>query len=56
VANPLETMDSETIEAVVIGHDGFEAKTNGKISKAEFAPWLLDVIEAKSPAREGRKA
>jgi len=56
VANPLETMDSETIEAVVIGRDGFEAKTDGKVSKADFAPWLLDVIEAKSPAREGRQA
>ncbi len=56
VANPLETMDSETIEAVVIGHGGFEAKTGGTISKADFAPWLLDVIEAKSPAREGRQA
>jgi phosphopantothenoylcysteine decarboxylase/phosphopantothenate--cysteine ligase len=56
VANPLETMDSETIEAVVIGHGGFEARTNGKVSKADFATWLLDVIEAKSSAREGRQA
>jgi phosphopantothenoylcysteine decarboxylase/phosphopantothenate--cysteine ligase len=52
VANPLETMDSDTIEAVVIGREGFERRTGGVISKAAFAPWLMDLIEAK--VGEGR--
>lgn len=50
VANPLETMDAETIEAVVLGRDGFERRTGGAIPKREFAGWLLDVIEAQAPA------
>jgi len=51
VANPLETMDSENIEAVVIGRDGFEERTAGAVSKAAFAPWLLDLIEARLKGR-----
>jgi phosphopantothenoylcysteine decarboxylase/phosphopantothenate--cysteine ligase len=54
VANPLETMDSETIEAVVIGRDAFEQRTAGAVSKAAFAPWLLDLIEARIGAGGGR--
>jgi phosphopantothenoylcysteine decarboxylase/phosphopantothenate--cysteine ligase len=53
VANPLETMDSESIEAVVIGRDGFETKTPERVSKAAFAPWLLDLIEARTTAGKG---
>lgn len=49
VGNPLETMDGETIEAVVLGRDGTERRTPGAISKAEFAGWLLDLIESNSP-------
>jgi phosphopantothenoylcysteine decarboxylase/phosphopantothenate--cysteine ligase len=52
VGNPLETMDSETIEAVVLGRDGFEARTPGAISKEKFAAWLLDLIETRT-ARGG---
>lgn len=50
VANPLETMDAETIEAVVLGRDGFERRTEGAIPKEEFAAWLMDVIEVQAPA------
>lgn len=46
VGNPLETMDSPTIEAVVIGRDGSEWRTPGVMPKTEFAVWLLDVIGA----------
>lgn len=53
VANPLETMDSEMIEAVVIGRDGFERRTEGEVSKAAFAPWLLDLIEVRIGAGGG---
>jgi phosphopantothenoylcysteine decarboxylase/phosphopantothenate--cysteine ligase len=54
VANPLETMDSETIEAVVIGKDGFEAKTAGAVPKTAFAPWLMGLIESQLTARAAR--
>jgi phosphopantothenoylcysteine decarboxylase / phosphopantothenate---cysteine ligase len=46
VANPLETMDGELVEAVVIGRDGSERRTPGVVSKEAFAPWLWDVIGA----------
>ncbi len=46
VANPLETMDAETIEAVVLGRDGSERRTPGAISKQRFASWLMDIVEA----------
>lgn len=49
VGNPLETMDSETIEAVVFSSDGSESKTPGLITKAAFAPWLLTLIESRKP-------
>ena len=49
VANPLETMDSPEIEAVVIGAPGTGMEsgrpTPGRIAKADFAPWLLGVVE-----------
>jgi phosphopantothenoylcysteine decarboxylase/phosphopantothenate--cysteine ligase len=47
VANPLETMDSPTIDALVLGADGSEKRTDGPISKTEFAGWLLSIIEAR---------
>ena len=56
VANPLETMDSQTIEAIVIGREGFEARTQGAISKEAFAPWLMELIESRAAALGGRKS
>jgi phosphopantothenoylcysteine decarboxylase/phosphopantothenate--cysteine ligase len=47
VGNPLETMDSETIDAIVLGRDGSETRTPGLISKKDFAPWLMTVIESR---------
>jgi len=44
VANPLETMESESIEAVVIGRDGREESAGGAIAKAAFADWLLAIL------------
>lgn len=44
VANPLETMDSPTIEATLIDADGRQRTTDGRIDKARFAAWLLDRI------------
>lgn len=44
VANPLGTMESDSIEAIVLGRDGFEASPGGAVSKAAFARWLLGVV------------
>lgn len=45
VANPLETMDSDNIEATLIGNPNrgfeFQAETPGPISKPDFAGWLI---------------
>lgn len=45
VGNPLETMDGENIDAVVLGKDGTETRTKGAMPKAEFAGWLMTLIE-----------
>ena len=45
VANPLETMDSETIECVLLRSGDASPLESGKISKARFAQWLLDALQ-----------
>ncbi len=54
VANPLETMDSPTIEAVVLGRQGTRMEagraTDGPIAKSAFAEWLLGLIEEQTDA------
>ncbi|MCA9311079.1 MAG: hypothetical protein KDA21_07725 [Phycisphaerales bacterium] len=42
VANPLETMDADTIEAVVVTAQG-ETQAPA-MDKRDFAPWLLDEV------------
>lgn len=44
VANELETMESGTIEARVLGKKGEDFSTQGKIEKTAFASWLLDIV------------
>jgi phosphopantothenoylcysteine decarboxylase/phosphopantothenate--cysteine ligase len=56
VGNPLETMDGETIEAIVLDANGRERRTPGVISKAAFAGWLMDLIDAASPEGAGAGA
>lgn len=55
VANPLETMDSDRIDATLIGNAdrGIDTNdtTNGCIPKAEFAGWLLDRIMPLADAK-----
>lgn len=46
VANPLETMDSPTIEASLVWKDGRIDSTLGAMEKDAFADWLLDRILA----------
>ena len=53
VANPLETMDAESIEASLYHRDGRVEKTDGPIAKTDFAPWLLDRVAGALEARTG---
>ena len=41
VANPLETMDAESISATLVSARGVEASTNGELSKSAFGDWLI---------------
>ena len=45
VANPLETMDSDTVQATLLLRDGTSLSPKGEISKQRFAGWLFDQIE-----------
>ncbi|MEX2218964.1 MAG: phosphopantothenoylcysteine decarboxylase [Phycisphaerales bacterium] len=47
IANPLETMDSETIEAAAVSGDGAEVRTEGAVTKERFAAWLMAIIEGR---------
>ncbi len=57
VANPLETMDSDTIEATLLcraaapGTPPSADATPGPVTKEDFADWLLARIRSVSPAR-----
>jgi len=44
VANPLETMDAEGIDATVYWASGAEHATDGAMAKRAFAGWLLDLV------------
>jgi len=50
VGNPLETMDSPTVEAIVLTTDGSLTQTPHTMTKPDFALWLLALIEARVPA------
>ncbi|MGD9689420.1 MAG: phosphopantothenoylcysteine decarboxylase [Phycisphaerales bacterium] len=54
VANPLESMEGETIEATLVARDGREARTPGTISKVEFAHWLLGQIVPAGASRSAQ--
>ncbi len=45
VANPLSTMDSGMIDALLLSEDGPPQHTGGAITKESFAAWLLDRVE-----------
>lgn len=46
VANPLQTMNADSIQATVLSSRGDQTDTPGPITKDDFASWLLDLIEA----------
>lgn len=53
VANPLETMDAETITAVLIHADEGTDAAPPNLTKHDFAPWLLDRVEQLHERRLG---
>lgn len=54
VANPLETMDSPSVEATLLAADGSRTDTPGAMPKTAFAPWLLDHIESRLRSLDAR--
>lgn len=52
VANPLETMDSPTINGCVILTDGSTLAPGKVLPKPAFADWLLDVLLPRMPPRD----
>lgn len=44
VANPLETMDSKMVDAILLMDNGRQAAPDRPLSKTEFAGWLLDQL------------
>ncbi len=46
VANELETMEADTIRAKVFIADGSTEAPKGRLSKVEFAHWLVELTEA----------
>jgi len=53
VANPLETMESDMIEATILRSDGTRTQTSGKVGKADFAALLLREIRVAHAAKGG---
>ncbi len=57
VANALETMDSDSIEATLLGNADrgvdFEQSTDGTITKSAFAAWLISHITPMTLSRMG---
>lgn len=57
VANALETMDSDSIEALLIGNPNrgmdLRDQTPGVITKADFAAWLIDTLTPLTDQRRG---
>lgn len=49
VANPLETMDAEGIDAVVLDRAGGRFETGGPWTKDRFAAWLIERVETLAP-------
>lgn len=46
IANPLETMGSDTIDATLLWRDGRRDSPGCALSKTAFAHWLMDRIES----------
>lgn len=51
VANPLETMESSSVQATLVQRDGAAVNTDGAMEKSAFADWLLDRMDEYLAAR-----
>ena len=49
VANPLETMDAETVTATLVWKDGREDPAPAGLAKSAFAAWLLERVLTAPP-------
>lgn len=47
VGNPLETMDSPTVEAMVLFADGRTIHAPGTMPKTDFGTWFIDLLSAE---------
>lgn len=58
VANPLETMDAETIDGTLLHSDGSSERPpeHGAVSKDDFAAWLAGRVEALAARAAGGAA
>jgi phosphopantothenoylcysteine decarboxylase/phosphopantothenate--cysteine ligase len=52
VANPLTTMDADRIDPIWLGRDGGRVAP-GPMSKADFAPWLIERVESLFETQSG---
>lgn len=53
VANPLETMDSDQIEGMIVSREGETRPTQATMSKVAFAAWLIERIGERIGERVG---
>lgn len=52
IGNPLATMDSDTVDAMVLLKNGTRIDTPSLMTKKAFAPWLLELIAEYLPRDE----
>lgn len=56
VANPLETMDAADIDGVLVGRDGATHSPGRRLSKGDFAAWLIARLTAEVGAGPRRRS
>ncbi len=56
VANPLETMDAEGIDATILSRTTTEPVAPGPMSKAAFADFLLGLLDARPQSSRSSQA
>lgn len=56
VANPLETMDSESVEATLVFMDGRRMDTPGVMNKKAFASWFFEALTCSENAAPDESA
>ncbi|MFN9991829.1 MAG: phosphopantothenoylcysteine decarboxylase [Phycisphaerales bacterium] len=44
IANPLETMDSDSVNAMILRREAPTKTVSGEMLKRDFAPWVMNII------------